>query len=235
MADSWIKMRKKLLTDPRVWAMSRNLEISVHAVIGALFHMWCIADEHGGYLYGFDAYTLDDMLRTQGFTKALPECWLQVQEHGVLLPEYDEHNGSTGKRRALEAKRMANRRKEYASNANNKRTKTVPREDKIREDTTTTLSDKSDDDREPSKAEVRFGRFWSFYPRKIGKGKAWAVFKRLSAEDQDEAIEQAEAYAQAFEMAPDARRQFFKHPQTWLNGRCWEDDHAEWQLLIEGK
>lgn len=104
--------------------------------------------------------------------------------------------------------------------------------------TTTTLSDKSDGEREPnanSKAEVRFAKFWSFFPRKIGKGKAWAAFRKLKAEDQDQAIDQAEAYAQAFALAPDQRKQFFKHPTTWINARSWEDDHAEWALIIEGK
>lgn len=81
----------------------------------------------------------------------------------------------------------------------------------------------------------RFNEFWNHYPRKTGKGKAWAVFKKLSATDQHEAIEQAEAYSQAYELASEDRRQFFKHPTTWLNARGWEDDHAEWRLLIEGK
>lgn len=101
--------------------------------------------------------------------------------------------------------------------------------------TTTALSDESDGDHEPTPAEDRFARFWEFFPRKIGKGKAWASFKRLKAEDQNEAIEQAEAYGEAYDMAPDHRRQYFKHPTTWINSRSWEDDHAEWSLLIEGK
>ncbi len=88
---------------------------------------------------------------------------------------------------------------------------------------------------EPTKAQARFNNFWQFYPRKIGKGKAWAVFKRLSADDQTAAIEQSEAYSQAYALAPPERRQFFKHPATWLNSRSWEDDHAEWKLLIESK
>lgn len=101
----------------------------------------------------------------------------------------------------------------------------------------TTLSDsgESDGNHEPSPAEQRFNDFWTFYPRKVGKGAAQKVFMRLKADDQTEAIEQAEAYGQAYELAPESRRQFFKHPATWLNARGWEDDHAEWTLLIEGK
>ena len=228
MTDTWIKMRKKLLTDPRVWAVSRKLEISVHAVLGGLFHLWCIADDHGGNLSALDADTLDEMVRIKGLVSALPACWIQVQSTGIVLPEYDEHNGSTGKRRSMETKRRADARNVSALDADKKRT----REDKSREDTTTTLSDKSD--ARPAYSEA-FDAFWAFYPRKIGKGKAWSAFKRLKADDRLAAIDQAEAYAQAYEMAPDSRRQFFKHPATWLNARSWEDDHAEWSLLIEGR
>lgn len=105
-------------------------------------------------------------------------------------------------------------------------------------ETTSVDSDESVGESESTKtspAQERFEKFWAHYPRKSGPGSARSAFMRLKVADQLAAVEQAEAYRQAYDQAPDHRHKFFKHPTTWLNKRCWEDDHAEWALLIEGK
>lgn len=80
-----------------------------------------------------------------------------------------------------------------------------------------------------------FLKFWNHYPIKKGKGGTLNRWKKLSAADKLEAIEQAEAYSQAYNQAPEHRRGFFGYPAKWLRDRCWEDDHGVWRLLVEGK
>jgi hypothetical protein len=66
-----------------------------------------------------------------------------------------------------------------------------------------------------------FDQFWAAYPRKAGKQaarKAWT-----------QAVKQAPASAVilgAVRYADDPNRvdQYTKHPATWLNAGCWEDD-----------
>jgi hypothetical protein len=70
-----------------------------------------------------------------------------------------------------------------------------------------------------STALSQFDRFWSVYPRKIGKGaaqKAWAAAVRKA--DPDRIIEAVERYAWPDEPS------FIPHASTWLNGQRWEDE-----------
>jgi hypothetical protein len=71
--------------------------------------------------------------------------------------------------------------------------------------------------------EALFERFWGVYPRKVAKQKArqaWGkALKKVSAEL---ILEVAGRYAQ--EQADPWRAQFTKHPATWLNGGCWDDE-----------
>lgn len=70
-----------------------------------------------------------------------------------------------------------------------------------------------------------FDRFWSAYPRKVGKAKAQAAFAKL-APDQEllahilEAIEKAR---QSDQWMRD-NGQYIPYPATWLNGCRWEDE-----------
>ena len=63
-----------------------------------------------------------------------------------------------------------------------------------------------------------FERFWSSYPRKVGKGaaeKSW--IKALQSTEADTIIASLVAYK--FSEDPN----FIPHPATWLNQRRWED------------
>jgi DNA replication protein DnaC len=72
---------------------------------------------------------------------------------------------------------------------------------------------------------VPFSDFWSIYPRKIGKGgaeKAWKnALKRASAE---EICLGAARYARAVQSWTGQERTYIKHPSTWLNQDCWQDE-----------
>lgn len=67
-----------------------------------------------------------------------------------------------------------------------------------------------------------FDRFWSLYPRKVGKGQAQAAW-RAAAKKVDPAliIEGLELHMPDLTDKP---AQFIPHPATWLNGERWADE-----------
>jgi len=74
----------------------------------------------------------------------------------------------------------------------------------------------------PSTDSPEFIRFWSAYPRRVGKGqarKAWATALKRGA-DPEAVIESAGRFA-ALRGNEDPK--FTPHPSTWLNGERWND------------
>ncbi len=69
--------------------------------------------------------------------------------------------------------------------------------------------------------ESLFDRFWDAYPRHVareGALKAWT--KAALKADTETIIAGAERYRDD----PNREAQYTKHPATWLNAGCWEDD-----------
>ena len=110
-------------------------------VVGALHAVWSVFDEQStdGYLPGYSFETMDEEIGLPGFCAALAGVgWLAMDsERGLQMPDFEDHNGASAKRRAQEADRkraVRNRadhvRETSASDADKKRT----REEKRRED-----------------------------------------------------------------------------------------------------
>lgn len=117
MAEEWIKFRRKLRFDGRVRKMSRDLRTNVPHILGCLSVLWMLADEFaddGGRLNGYEKDDIDAEVGVEGFCDALPADWFEQRPDGIYLPDYQEHNGSTAKRRAEDAKRKRNVRKTSA-------------------------------------------------------------------------------------------------------------------------
>jgi hypothetical protein len=108
MSVGWIKMRVDLATCPQVVRMTSALRTDRLRVVGALHAVWCIFDAHSvaGVLDAYTAETLDQAIGFEGFAEAMKAAgWLEVAETGLAAPRYEEHNGSTAKRRGMEALR----------------------------------------------------------------------------------------------------------------------------------
>jgi hypothetical protein len=74
--------------------------------------------------------------------------------------------------------------------------------------------------------ELSFERFWAVYPRKASKRGAKRSFDRLIKKQDttvDAIIAGAIRYAQECTRLRTPHR-FIKHPTTWLNNGCWEDE-----------
>ena len=73
-----------------------------------------------------------------------------------------------------------------------------------------------------------FKDFWNNIPSKVrkGKGAAAKAFKNIKTELKVEEL--AHRYTKSFEI----NKQYTKHPATWLNQQCWEDDEVQGTELI---
>tara|TARA_R100001129_G_scaffold182134_1_gene162300 strand:- start:2263 stop:2982 length:720 start_codon:yes stop_codon:yes gene_type:complete len=73
-----------------------------------------LADEHAGesgLLKHINLQTLDTMIGVDGLAEAMAFVgWLEETEDGVQFVDYQEHNGSTAKTRALAQKRQSRKR-----------------------------------------------------------------------------------------------------------------------------
>lgn len=143
MAGDWIKMRNDLQSHPKVVRILSATKSDKFRVIGGLHAVWSVFDTHSvdGVLDGYTPEALDHIIGWPGFADAMISVkWLAFESpETLILPEFDEHNGKSGKRRAEDQKRKREERKcpqdvrkESEDNADNLRTESGP--EKRRED-----------------------------------------------------------------------------------------------------
>ncbi len=108
MAGDWIKMRTDLFTHPKVVRISSALKADRFRTVGGLMSVWCLFDAHStdGQLEGYSLATVDDLIGWEGFATAMQTVgWLEDCPGGLVLPEFDKHNGQSAKRRAQDSDR----------------------------------------------------------------------------------------------------------------------------------
>jgi hypothetical protein len=74
----------------------------------------------------------------------------------------------------------------------------------------------------PTNINALFDRFWAAYPRKVEKAKAMKLFADKVRKDVDPEV--IIAGAERYRRDPNREDEFTKHPTTWLNGGCWDDE-----------
>ena len=89
-----------------------------------------------------------------------------------------------------------------------------PRPDKEESDQRTTPTKDS--------VELDFETWWKSVPRRVAKGAAWRAYRTaLQKTDAGTLLTGIKKYAVA---VAGRESQYIKHPATWLNGECWEDE-----------
>lgn len=139
-------MRLDLQTHPKIVRILSATKADKFRVIGGLHAVWSVFDTHSsdGRLYGYTPETLDHIIGWTGFADAmLAVGWLALDgPQTLILPEFDEHNGKSGKRRAEDQKRKREDRRSPQSVRNlsaNEPDENVTREEKRREEVLTPL------------------------------------------------------------------------------------------------
>lgn len=122
MSGNWIKMSVDLRTHPNVVRLAAALKSDRLRVVGGLHALWSIFDAHStdGLLAGYTHQAIDDDLGWRGFSKAMEDAgWLEFGQDGARAPRFEEHNGTTAKRRALDASRKGKSRHSSGQRADN--------------------------------------------------------------------------------------------------------------------
>ena len=120
MAGDWIKMRGNLWDHPKVARICDMTGQGEAAVIGGLYYLWALADQHtaDGVLDGLSPGRIDRKVAIKGFSDALVAVgWLSTDGESVVIPDFEEHNGSSAKKRSQTAKRAAVHRSANATDA----------------------------------------------------------------------------------------------------------------------
>jgi len=242
---NWIKMRIDLRSHPKVVRMASALKADKLRVIGGLWAVWCVFDAHSpdGSLDGYTLQAMDDEIGWRGFCSAMAApgiAWLIDTGNGLEAPRYDEHNGASAKRRALDNDRKKSARALdkgangswngaghdaddpppieptggghlSAFDADINRT----REEKRRSNTP-----------QPPKGEGRFAEFWTSWPnteRKADRKKCLAKWLRNGWDSEADAILPHVTAMKATRKWLDG---FEPAPLTYLNGERWRDGVA---------
>ena len=118
-------MRTDLLTHPKIVRILSATKSDKFRTIGGLHSVWSVFDTHSddGRLEGYTPDLMDQIIGWPGFSAAmLAVDWLVFEDDGVtqalVLPEFDEHNSASAKRRADDAKRKRDERKSANSRTN---------------------------------------------------------------------------------------------------------------------
>jgi hypothetical protein len=225
MSGDWIKMRNNLWDDPRVSRLCDMTGESEAAVVGGLYWLWASADEHteDGYMPGLSVTGIDRKTGIKGLGQALVDIgWIEDTEGGITIQRFDEHNGTSAKRRCMEAKRKADGRKVSASDADEVQTESA-------EIGTSCVAKEEKNIKTKTNAQpTGFAEFWSAYPRKEGKAKAEQAWNKQKPDLAT--VLAALAIAKNSDQWRKDNGQYIPHPATWINGKRWEDGQEQAQI-----
>lgn len=121
MAGDWIPFEKATLDKREIALVADSLhQADLDKVLGMVLRFWCWADSQtvDGNLPGMTCLMLDTTLKTPGLAAALIKArWLRERSHGLFIPNFERHMGSSAKRRLMGALRQEKFRRNAARNA----------------------------------------------------------------------------------------------------------------------
>jgi len=172
MAGDWIKMRLDLATHPKVVRIMSATKSDKFRTLGGLHAVWGVFDHHteDGVLHGYTPDLMDIAIGWEGFSEAMITVgWLEFDgDETLVMPDFDNHNGKSAKRRAEDSQRKRIRRSSEECPQNvrkmsaNEKDKNGTREEKRREDIKAYVT--SDD----NAVNEAFEQAWQLYPKRSG-------------------------------------------------------------------
>jgi len=116
--SAWIKMNKDLVDSPKIIKLAHLLKIDTQKAIGAVFEFWVWMDSitaDGKGVELSDNY-IDGKIKIPNFSEKMREIgWISGKEWAIKLPNFEENNGVSEKRRSLTAKRVAKHKKKTSN------------------------------------------------------------------------------------------------------------------------
>lgn len=240
---NWIKMRTDLRNHPKVVRMASALKADRLRIIGGLWAVWATFDTHSadGLLEGYTLEALDEDLGWRGFSRALQAVgWLvEDPDNGLQIPEFEEHNGASAKRRASDTKRKSSDRdadKTAHGSWNPSGQMSAPDADssgtrvRVERESNTPLPPDVEIGRAPPPVPrigppPGFVAFWAAWPsseRKGGKAECAKVWEKARLEiEAGVIVAHVQALARSEGWTKDAGR-FVPAPLVYLRGRRWD-------------
>lgn len=211
MAGDWIKMRSDLFEHPKVFKLADMLGVDEFSVVGMLFCFWAWADKHSvdGRVDAATSRLVDKCAQRSGFADALVSVgWLVVDDSGITIPRFNEHNGDSSKERTLKNQRQARWRA-------NKRDACVDGEASTSPSTqpptsATTREEKRREEYSVSKDTAAKDRVWTLGPALLGE-KSRGLLGKLVAQYGEDVL--AEALGAAVAEKPG-------EPKAWVVKAC---------------
>jgi hypothetical protein len=215
LAGDWIKLEHATLDKPEVLELAELLHVSHGDALLLCLRFWVWLDQQSrnGRHLRVSKKSLDGLLMCPGISNALIFVkWLGEDDDGLFVPNFDNHNGETSKKRVLRNQRQANWRLNGDESVDgdvdtSASTKASTREEKRRDNNT-----------------HHFAEFWRHYPKKVGKHEAQKAFLKLHP---DAALFERMLRALAAACSSEQWRRddgkFIPHAATWLNNRRFED------------
>jgi hypothetical protein len=110
MAGDWIKIRHALPRSGKVVRIMSACDADKLRTIGGLVSAILLFDEQtdSGFLDGYTLKAFDEIIGMEGLGAALCDekvGWMEQNEDGLTLLEWDKHNGTSAKRRLNDAER----------------------------------------------------------------------------------------------------------------------------------
>lgn len=252
MAGDWIKMRVDLADDPAVIKIAARLNLCEDTVVGKIHRLWSWFDQQttNGNAPGVTSAWIDRRCNCPGLAAAMIEVeWLIESADGMQMPDFDKHNGQSGKSRALGSKRTQKSRARCNAatvTESDGHCVTEPLPEKRREDSKdnhTSHSANGPRDTFLTGYSENFKRFQVAYPKNRDPDEAWRVWQATVialvgtngwTDDQAELwlIERAAAYAAspAGKPPPIGQTEDFRPtPAKWLKNGKFREPDSEWQ------
>lgn len=219
MAGDWLKFEKATLEKPEVFQMAAILGLDPDAVIGKLLRVWNWFDDQSrdGHASVTVLSLLDRYSGVTGFVDAMEKVgWITQTSECLILPNFDRHNGSPAKSRALGTKRKQKSRERHGdsvTDAGQKRDKRVTREENRREEKKYT----------PTPLEIRIGKLLNRRETTAMSKKERDALKEIGEPPEDELQLLEEFYNATIPAEKDFRRTTI---QVLLNNWNGEVDKA---------
>tara|TARA_Y100000310_G_scaffold334082_1_gene412968 strand:+ start:717 stop:1526 length:810 start_codon:yes stop_codon:yes gene_type:complete len=250
---TWIKIESHTPDKPEIMALAELLDMDEDAVLGKLVRVWIWADYQtaNGYAPSATKRGLDRVAGHAGFADALLDChvgWVTEDgQRGLVFSNFERHNGKCAKKRAMDSRRKAEQRALVQEKSHSEADNTVTREEKRREEKIREDEIKLDENRSvqndtepkkpktPSKPKKKtapkygedFETWWSAWPRKEGKGTAWASWQSADLPAFDVLALSVKSWTPIWKSRSADPKDPWKYTplaSSWLNGRKWEDE-----------
>lgn len=111
MASDWIKIECTTPRKSEVLKVARILGITTDDAFGKIVRFWMWADSNSvdGLVDGAASTDVDTVVDSKGFANALKIVgWLEIDEENetIRIPNFENHNGESAKKRGLRQKRQ---------------------------------------------------------------------------------------------------------------------------------